>query len=294
MKLFQKDPPPIREVIGKSMRKLKIQQHKIRQVSFRLEKRDNALFQTCIHALKNKNKDRATICANEISEIKRLINFLYHVELAIERVILRLETMRELSDIIVDLKPALRTLQKVSKQLFKALPDVSSELSRVNDVITETLDSTRITVDESIIPVNKTTPSGEKVLEEVSIFLEQEIAEKLPEPPATLETPEEVPVRQMVALAATCSQSISEETVETDMASSQNLFSFKEAEVEEVSLKVEKSSLENVLLDYVKSRKGEVDLMQCSLELNVSYSEIEKALQNLGEKGKVVIETKTR
>lgn len=276
------------------MRKLKVQQHKIRRVSFRLKKRDKTLFQTCVHALKNESKDRAKICANEIAEIKKLIKFLYHVELAIEVVILRLETMRELSDIIIDLKPALRTLQSVTKQLFEVLPDVSSELGKVNDAITETLYSTRMTADESIIPVSKTTPGGEKVLEEVSGFLEGKVAEKLPQPPATLETPEEVPVKQMVALAATCSQTVGEETVETETFSSQNLFSFKKAELQEVSLKVEKQSLEEVLLEYIKNRKGEVDLMQCSMELDASYNEVEDALRSLGKKGKVVIETESR
>jgi division protein CdvB (Snf7/Vps24/ESCRT-III family) len=274
------------------MRKLKIQQHEIEQVSFRLKRRDEVLFQTCIHALRNHNKDRATMCANEVAEIKKLSKFLYHVELAIERVILRLETIRELGDIIVDLKPALKMLQSVSKQLFEVLPDVSSELSRVNDAINETLYSTRITVDESLIPVNKTTLGGKEILKEVSSFLEQKVAEKLPEPPATLKTPEKAPVEQMIALATTCSQTVSQEIVETEAVSSQNLLSFKESEIQEVSLKVEKSPLEDVLLEYVRKSKGEIDLMKCSIELNASYSEIEKALQSLGAKGKVVIETK--
>jgi division protein CdvB (Snf7/Vps24/ESCRT-III family)/predicted CopG family antitoxin len=276
------------------MRKLKIEQHRIEEVSFRLKKRDKVLFQTCVYALKKQNKGRATILANEVAEIKKLTKFLYHVELAIERVILRLETMRELSDIIIDLKPALRMLQKVSKELFEVLPDVSSELGRVNDAISETLYSTRITTDESLIPVNRTTPGGEEILKEVSSFLEQKVAEKLPEPPATLETPRDTSVKQMVALAATCSQTIGQETVETETVSSQNLFSFKKAEVQEVSLKVEKPSLEDVLFEYVKKSKGEVDLMQCSLQLNASCEEIEKALQDLGAKGRIIVETKAR
>ncbi|MCK4313973.1 Snf7 family protein, partial [Candidatus Bathyarchaeota archaeon] len=256
------------------MRKLRAQQYKLKQVSFRLKKRDEALFKTCIRALKNHNKDRATICANEIAEIKKLIKFLYNVELAIERVIIRLETIRELSDIIINLKPALKMLQKVSKQLFEVLPSVSSELNRVNNAINETLYSTRITLDPSAIPVNRITLEGKEILKEVSSFLEQKIAEELPEPPAALETPMEVPVKQMVALATACSQTVSQKTVET-VVSSQDLFSFKESELQEFSLKVETPSLEDVLLEYVKKSKGEVDLMQCSLKLNASYTDIE-------------------
>jgi len=98
----------------------------------------------------------------------------------------------------------------------------------------------------------------------------------------------------MVALAATCSQTIGQETVETEAVSSQNLFSFKKAEVQEISLKVEKPSLEDVLFEYVKKSKGEVDLMRCSLQLNASCEEIEKALQDLGAKGRIIVETKAR
>jgi division protein CdvB (Snf7/Vps24/ESCRT-III family) len=84
-------------------------------------------------ALKKNNKQRAAMCANEIAEVRKLIKFLYSVQLAIERVVLRLETIKELSDIVVDLKPALKLLQNVSSDLFQVLPDVSSELNNVNE-----------------------------------------------------------------------------------------------------------------------------------------------------------------
>ncbi|MCJ7699628.1 hypothetical protein MUO56_05245, partial [Candidatus Bathyarchaeota archaeon] len=96
---------------------LKVQHNKLEQASYRLRERSHILFQTCVGAIKNKNKERAAICANEIAEVRKLIKFLYDVELAIERVILRLETIKELSDLVVDLKPSLRLLQRVSQDL---------------------------------------------------------------------------------------------------------------------------------------------------------------------------------
>ena len=278
------------------MQTLKIQRAKLEQASFRLKERDRILFQTCIRALSNKNKEKAAICANEIAEVRKLRKFLYHVELAIERVILRLETIKELGDIVADLKPALKLLQSVSQQLFEVLPDVSSELSKVNEAISETLYTTKITADESIIPVNKKTPGGEEIIKEVSRFLEQKLVEELPEPPATLETPEpeKTPLKEMVALSANCSQAIGNKTVvEPDRNSSQTLFSFKKAEFQEFSLTVDKS-LEDVLLEYVKKSDGEIDLKRCSMDLQASYEEIEKALENLGAKGKIKIASKAR
>jgi len=268
------------------------------QASLRLKERDKSLFQTCVTALRANNRERAAICANELAEVRKLINFLQQVELAIERVILRLETVKELSDIVIDLKPALRTLQSVSKQLFDVLPEVSSELSEINDVIGETIYSTKISADEAIIPVDRLTPAGEQILKEVSSFLEKRIAEKLPEPPAMQETPPvklepaQAQIKQMVALAASCSQSVGSETVEAEKGSSQNLISFRKAEIHEISLHVGKPTLEDTLLEYVRKSGGEIDLTRCSRDLGVSYEDIEKALQSLGAKGKIKIEAR--
>jgi len=263
------------------------------QATYRLKQRDKKLFHSCIGAIKNKNRQKAAICANESAEVRRLIKFLYNVELAIERVILRLETIKELSDIVVDLKPALRLLQGVSQELFEFLPDVSSELNKVNDAISETLYSTKITTDESAIPVNLRTPGGEEILNEVSVFLEQKLSQNLPAPPITLETaePEKTTLRKMVALTAGCSETSGRETTEdSEEDSSQTLISYKKAEIQEISLKVENPHLEEVLLDYARKSNGQIDMARCSTDLEASYEEIQKALENLGSKGKIRVE----
>ncbi|MGB9842707.1 MAG: hypothetical protein ACPLKZ_08370, partial [Candidatus Bathyarchaeales archaeon] len=60
-----------------------------------------------------------------------------------------------------------------------------------------------------------------------------------------------------------------------------------------ISLKVEKPSLEDALLEYVRKSNGEIDLTRCSVDLKTSYEEIEKALENLGNQGKIKIEIKS-
>jgi division protein CdvB (Snf7/Vps24/ESCRT-III family) len=293
--LITQPPPPIREVASKSIYTLRIQQNKLDQASFRLKERDRILFESCMGALKKNNRERAAMCANEIAEVRKLIKFLYNVQLAIERVVLRLETIKELSDIVVDLKPALRLLQNVSQELFQVLPDVSTELNNVNDAIHETLQVTKITTDESIIPVGKKTAGGEEILKEVSTFIEQKLNETLPEPPATsIQSEKTASIKELVALSASCSQSIGGRTTdETGVDSSKTLFSYRKSEIKEISLKVEKPSLEDVLLEYVRKSNGEIDLTRCSSDLKTSNEEVEKALENLGTKGKIKIELKS-
>jgi len=248
-----------------------------------------------MHALKKNNKEKAAICANEISEVRKLIKYLYSVELAIERVVLRLETIKELSEIVVDLKPALKLLQNVSQDLFQVLPDVSTELNNVNSAISETLYATKISADESLIPVNKKTPGGEEILKEVSGFLERKLVETLPEPPeAVVQSEKTAPVKELIALSTSCSQVIGRKNVdEIGKDPSQTLFSYKKSEIKEISLTVEKPSVEDMLLEYVRKSNGEIDLTRCSSDLKTSNEEIEKALENLGTKGKIKIELKS-
>jgi division protein CdvB (Snf7/Vps24/ESCRT-III family) len=293
--LANPSPPPLREIAAKSILTLRVQQNKLEQAGFRLKERDKILFESCMGALKRNNKEKAVICANEISEIRKLIKFLYSVQLAIERVVLRLETIRELSEIVIDLKPALKLLQDVSQDLFQVLPDVSSELNTVNTTISETLYATKITTDESIIPVGKKTAGGEEILKEVSNFIEQKLVENLPEPPTTI-APEKTktkPMKEMVALTANCSQTIGRRSIdETGEDSSQTLFSYKKSEIKEFSLTMEKPSIEDMLLEYVRRCNGEIDVTRCSSDLKTSNEEIEKALETLGTKGKIKIEVR--
>jgi hypothetical protein len=245
-------------------------------------------------ALKKNNREKAIICATELGEVRKLVKFLYNVELAIERVIIRLETIRELGEIVTELKPALRLLQNVSQELFQVLPDVSSELDTVNSTIQDTLRAAKIS-DEELIPVGKKTEGGEEVLKEVTCFMQQKLSETLPEPPvAAPPVQEKTPIKELVALTASSSQVIGHKTTEeTGFDPSNALFSYKKQEIKEFSLKVQNPSLEDVLLEYVRKTNGEIDLSRCSSELQTSNEEIERALESLGTKGKIKIELKS-
>ena len=301
MKLSNPTPTPIREVATKSIMTLKVQQNKLEQASYRLKERDRILFETCMGALKKNNREKAAICATELAEVRKLVKFLYNVQLAIERVIMRLETIKELGDIVSDLKPALHLLQNVSSELFQVLPDVSSELSNVAGAVQETLHAAKITTDEDLIPVGRKTEGGEEILKEVTCFMQQKISESLPEPPMVEPLKEKMvkekttPVRELVALTATSSQVIGHKTTEeTGFDPEKALFSYKKSEIKEFTMKLPSSQvLEDMLLQYVRKTNGEIDLSRCSSELQTSNEEIERALESLGTKGKIKIELKS-
>jgi len=298
----KKSSPPIRDVATKTITTLRIQQNKLEQTCFRLKERDRSLFTTCINASKNNNREKASIFATELAEVRRIGKLLYHMQLNIEGVILRLETLRELSDIVIDLRPALKLLQDASSGLFQLFPDVSAELNVVTNTIQETLHVTKLTSDESIIPVGHKTEGGAEILKEVSSFIERKIIEDLPEPPmsapASSVKVSSAPVKERVALLASTSEVFgAKEGKESGLDVSKTLISYKKSEVKEFTMEVKQPvskqrTLEEALFEYVRKYNGEIDLSRCSSELNTTDKEIERALENLGTQGKIKLELK--
>ena len=282
-RLFRSSPP-LEEVIPKAIRKLKIQHVKLERVVVRLRDRDRVLFDRCTIAVENENRERAIILASELAEIRKLLGVVTQTQIVIERVIIRLETITELNRVVVDLKPVLKLLQNVTRGLDTAMPEVASELDRVGETITETLATTRISSAEAVIPLNTKTPGGEEILREVSSILEEELATKLPEPPASIilaEKPEKVEeTRQAVALSASCSEAYEEKDSQD--------YVYKDMELQRLSLRIQRrASLDDRVLEYARGCKGQFDITQCANEFDVSSRDVEKALENLGAQGKI-------
>ena len=289
VKNFFRSPPPLKDVIFKTIGKMKFQHVKLEQVTVRLRGRDSVLFGKCVVAVNGKNRERAIILANELVEVRKLLNMLVQTQLALERVILRLETIKELSEVMVDLVPALRTLKSVTERLFGVMPEMAREMEKVNDSISETLAITTISQPQPVTPFEVKTPAGEEILKEASAFLEERLTERLPEPPAPIIATEKVEsrreVRQMVALTASCQE------VHKPEQKPQEHFSYKDVKLQSVSLTIKQSSsLENALLNYVKKSKGEIDVVQCANELDAPFNDVVEALEKLGQQGKIKIQ----
>jgi division protein CdvB (Snf7/Vps24/ESCRT-III family) len=297
---LNKTPPPIRDVATKTIFTLQAQKNKLENTAFRLKQRERVLFDTCIAATKTNNREKAHIYATELVEVRRLGKLVYGMQLNIEGVILRIETVRELSDAMFDLRPTLKLLQDASAGLFQVLPDVSAELNNVTNTIQETLHVTKLNSDGSVIPVGQKTEGGEAILREVSALLERRVAQDLPEPPVAPVRPVKAPsapVRERVALSATTEVFGTKEVNESGFDVSKTMISYKKSEVKEITMEVKQpgskqQTLEEVVLEYVRRCNGEIDLSACSSELKTSNKEIERALENLGTQGKIKLELK--
>ena len=102
-------------------------------------------------------------------------------QLALEKMILRLEIIREFGDLASTMSHIPQVIQTVKAQIAGIMPETSYEL---NDICT-VLEDIALQTGEAIATTNlqPDTEEAQKILKEADIIAEQEIKEKFPELP---------------------------------------------------------------------------------------------------------------
>jgi division protein CdvB (Snf7/Vps24/ESCRT-III family) len=175
---------PMRERIEQAKFRLQAQYDKLEQTYARIQQRDKDLFQRCVGAQLSNDTAHARIYANECAEIRKIAKVVLGSELALERVILRLETVREFGAIWADIAPVLGIVKDTKSKIAGIVPQVASELDEVNNLLEE------MTMEEGVDEVTSTTPTeatddeAKKILEETGVIADEKLKEHFPELPS--------------------------------------------------------------------------------------------------------------
>jgi division protein CdvB (Snf7/Vps24/ESCRT-III family) len=184
----------MRQRLTETIHKLRIQLHKIERASTELEARDKSLYEKCIEAVKQGDFSRAKIYAEECAQIRKIAKITLNSQFALERVVLRLEAVREFGDIAHNVAPVKSVVGSVRSGLSQVMPDVSLKLAEID----ESLASTILDVGEAtggIRTPDQPSEEARKILDEAAAFAEQQVKEKFPELPST--TSEETTFRPL-------------------------------------------------------------------------------------------------
>lgn len=174
---------PLRDMVLQALYKLNLQREKLAHMATKMEHHDKNLFEKCVEATLNKDTYRANIYAMECAEVRKISKAILLAQLALERVILRLETVKEFGDIAVAVAPAATVVSTLKDKLSGILPEVSYELGNISEslhsMVIEAGEISGVSVEPSLV-----SNEAEKILEEASFIAEQRLKEKFPELPA--------------------------------------------------------------------------------------------------------------
>ncbi|MCH1771308.1 MULTISPECIES: cell division protein CdvB1/B2 [Metallosphaera] len=153
----------------------------------KMQERDRVLFERVISAQMAKDNARASMYANEIAEIRKMTKQIMGVQIALEQVQLRLETVTEVADVFNNLIPVIGVVRELKNAIKGVMPEISMELAEVEEglqeVVIEAGDFTGTSVEQAA-----TSPEARKILQEASMIAEQRMKENFPDLPALVTT----------------------------------------------------------------------------------------------------------
>lgn len=247
---------PLKERIASAVYRLETQLGHLQQTSARLHQRDKEIFERCVGARLANDGSHSTIYANECVEIRKMAKVIMASELALERVILRLHTVEEFGDIMVQMAPIVGVVKETRGKLSGIIPEVSEELEEIDGLLSDTMVETGQTEDrETAMDIAST--EAKKVLEEATAIAEQKMGERFPE----------LPVSPL-----------------TEVTTENNAVALTEMPVAELQLRPD---VNEKLLEYLHGSDGHLNIRKCAGELGVTAEDIRRALDQLKDEGKV-------
>ena len=274
---FHRTKKPVSELIMETTRELGKCYSRLELASSKLSKRDEDLFEACSFYMGKGNKTRATVYANEIAEIRKVLTFTQHTQLAVERAILRLDTLKVVSPTLESLEGAFSDVKNALGLVANVMPSITPEMSRLTNVVDEILTGTQFTLDE-YTPAIVLDESAETILHDAADIAEQELKTRIPEPP--FEAPKAaILVKPLVAVAADGTEIVvNHNGAAVNREGSSNTFD------------VSSFLLEELVMDYVERNNGDLNVARCSQELNLPSGKVLEVLDALNVKGKITIQ----
>jgi len=184
-----RSPGPLKPRLDLAIRQIQVQIAKLESTSTKLRDRDTAIFNKVVGSLQKHDTPHASVFANELAEVRKMNKMVTQAKLALEQIVLRLNTITELGDIVVTLTPAMAVIRNVKQGLVGVLPEAESEIGEISGLLSSILVDAG-TVGGYSLNFEAANEDAERILAEASAVAEQRMKDKFPEIPASLPSAE--------------------------------------------------------------------------------------------------------
>lgn len=260
----------IRPKIAAAVKEIELHRRELENLRAKLEQRRKMLFDTTVRAMMSRDKPKATVYANEWTELRKVGKVVYASELALTQVMLRLESIVDVGDVMSHMSIAFKVLRQVNKAVQGVVPSLDQASNEFNNALTETM-AEMGNVSPSI-SLNIKTDSGEELVEQARKLAEQRADE-------------------MKSSFLTSPRQLERDALDTDRRVP--LLAEGELDEEEAAIlgtiyKQEPAeNAEEQLLHYATVHNGNVDINDASTMLKLPSDDVEQAMLKLLSEGKV-------
>ena len=180
-------PKPLKPRMDYAIKRLNLQISSLDKAADRFNKKDKDLFKKIIDAYGQHDSARANIYASELAEVRKMEKMVMNSKLALDQVLLRLETVSEFGDIVSTLGPAISVLRSVGAGIVGVLPEAENELGDIGNMLSGLM----FDVGQSSglnINFDSVNEDASKILSEAAAVAEQKISANIPNLPNDLPT----------------------------------------------------------------------------------------------------------
>ncbi|MGC8949268.1 MAG: Snf7 family protein [Thermoprotei archaeon] len=274
---FLKRRRDLKDIINDTIIKLRSYVSRLELAKYRLRKKEKEMFDKVVTAQASGNAQYATIYANEVAELRKLVKSVESASISLEQLLLRLETIIELGDAASLLSSLQGLISDVRTVIPQIAPELENDLNVLSNAVLEQLGAKYPDTFETL-PLDTSDADLNKILKEAAAVAGTMIKEKslLPEPP----TASKEKITDKVQKVAE-SISIGEGPLSRSDKSSST-------QNKVINVRTEKLlSLEDKVYLWVLEHNGELNVMDCARYLGVSPDDVRRAIDSLSRAGKL-------
>jgi division protein CdvB (Snf7/Vps24/ESCRT-III family) len=159
-----------------------VQIAKLESASAKLKERDTGIFGKVVGSLQKHDTQHASVFATELAEIRRMNTMVTSAKLALEQIVLRLNTVQELGDVVVTLTPAMGVIRNVKAGLTSVMPEAEHEIGEISGLLSGILvDAGQ--VGGYTLNFEAANEDAEKIMMEAAAVAEQRMRDRFPDLP---------------------------------------------------------------------------------------------------------------
>ncbi len=174
---------PLKQKLDYAVRKLTLQVSKLDQANERFTQKDRAMFAKLVDAISKHDTAHANIYANELAEVRKMAKLVMNARLALDQVMLRIQTCTELGDVVANLAPAIGVLRSVGSCMSGVLPEAENELGEIGNMLSGLMFEAGLNSGMTM-NFDNVNEDAAKILTEAATVAEQKVSDNFPELPA--------------------------------------------------------------------------------------------------------------
>ena len=180
-----KPKKPLKPMLDFALRRLTLQVNKLDQANERFTQKDRALFSKLVDAYSKHDTSRANIFANELAEVRKMAKLVMNARLALDQVMLRIQTCTELGDVVANLGPAIGVLRTVGSCMGGVLPEAESEIGEIGNMLSGLMFDAGLN-SGATMNFDAVSEDAAKILTEAATVAEQKVGSNFPDLPENI------------------------------------------------------------------------------------------------------------